>query len=175
MHHVALLRAVNVGGNSTIKMAELRGLGERLGYVGVKTLLQSGNLIFDTDEADTQALERSWEHAVEARFGVRTTFLVRTAAQWQVLVAANPFATEAKEDPSHLLVLLTRDAIAEADVDALRAAVKAREYMAAGERCLYVVYPDGIGTSKLTAKLIEHHLGTKVTGRNWNTVMKLAE
>jgi uncharacterized protein (DUF1697 family) len=175
MRHIALLRAINVGGNSTIRMAELRALGEHLGFAQVKTLLQSGNLTFEADETDAAALERRWEEAVEQAFGVATAFMIRTAPQWQALIAANPFAAEAHEDPSHLLALPAKDAIAEAAVETLRAAIKGRERIAAGERCLYAVYPDGIGTSKLTTKLIERHLGTLVTGRNWNTVLKLAE
>ena len=174
MRHIALLRAINVGGNSTIRMAELRSLGERLGFVSVTTLLQSGNLTFEADEADPSKLEQRCEKAVEEHFGVATTFFIRTAPQWQALIEANPFTAEAREDPSHLLVLPAKDAIAETEVEALRGAIRGRESVAAGERCLYAVYPDGIGTSKLTNKVIERHLGTLVTGRNWNTVLKLA-
>ena len=60
-------------------------------------------------------------------------------------------------------------------LDKLRAAIKGAEKIGAGERCLYAWYPDGIGESKLTVKLIERHLGAAVTGRNWNTILKLAE
>ncbi|WP_413988507.1 DUF1697 domain-containing protein [Labrys okinawensis] len=175
MRHIGLLRAVNVGGTGTIRMAQLRSLGEKLGFAAVTTLLQSGNLTFETDEANPTQLERRWEKAVEEHFGVTTAFIIRTAPQWQAMIEANPFAAEAKEDPSHLLLLPAKGAIAEADVEALRGAIRGRESVAAGERCLYAVYPDGIGTSKLTTKAIERHLGTLVTGRNWNTVLKLAE
>jgi uncharacterized protein (DUF1697 family) len=174
MRHVALLSAVNVGGNGTIRMAELRALGERLGFRQVQTLLQSGNLTFEADAADPGVLERKWEQAVEKTFGVSTSFIIRTKPQWQAIIAGNPFTDEARDDPSHLLVLSAKVAISLAATEALCATIKGRERIAQGERCLYAVYPDGIGTSKLTTKVIERHLGTLVTGRNWNTVLKLA-
>lgn len=175
MRYIALLRAINVGGNSTIKMAELRALGERLDFSDVKTLLQSGNLTFESTARDDVALERQWEEAVEKAFGVQTSFMIRTAPEWQAIIDANPFAAEARDDPSHLLVYASKQAISETATEALRDAIKGRERVAAGERCLYAVYPDGIGTSKLTVKVIERHLGSLATGRNWNTVLKLAE
>jgi uncharacterized protein (DUF1697 family) len=174
VHCIALLRAINVGGNSNIRMAELRKLGESLGFSGVKTLLQSGNMVFNAREADTAVLEQQWETAVERQLGVKTSFRVRSQKEWLELVAANPFEAEATQDPSHLLALIARDAIGQAAIAALRGAIRGRERIEAGERCLYAVYPDGIGGSKLTVKLIERQLSTPVTGRNWNTVLKLA-
>ncbi|QEN87247.1 DUF1697 domain-containing protein [Labrys sp. KNU-23] len=175
MHYIALLRAINVGGNSTVKMAELRALGESLGFTGVATLLQSGNLTFEAGEAAVPDLEQRWEQAVAESFGVPAAFMIRTASEWQALIAANPFRDEAEEDPAHVLALPSKGVIAGPAVASLRAVIQGRERIAAGERCLYAHYPDGIGRSKLTTKLIERHLGTSVTGRNWNTVLKLAE
>ena len=90
VHCIALLRAINVGGNSRVQMAELRKLGVSLGFFDVKTLLQSGNMVFDASEADTAVLERQWETAVEKQLGVRTSFTVRSHKEWLDLVAANP-------------------------------------------------------------------------------------
>lgn len=173
MRYIALLRAINVGGNSTVKMAELRALGESLGFTGVATLLQSGNLIFEASEAATQALEARWEQAVAETFRVPAAFMIRTLPEWWALIDANPFMAEAKADPAHLLALACKQDIPKAAVETLRAAIAGPERIAAGERCLYAHYPDGIGRSKLTTKLIERHLGTLVTGRNWNTVLNI--
>jgi uncharacterized protein (DUF1697 family) len=63
----------------------------------------------------------------------------------------------------------------ETDMVALKAAIKGREIVRAKGRELYIVYPDGIGRSKLTIALIEKKLNTRGTGRNWNTVLKLLE
>ncbi|MDT3380736.1 DUF1697 domain-containing protein [Labrys neptuniae] len=173
MRYIALLRAINVGGSSTIKMAELRALGEDFGFSGVTTLLQSGNLTFEAREAALPDLEQRWEQAVFEKFGVSTTFVIRTTPEWQAMIDANPYPREAADDPAHLLALPSKHDIDPSAVASLRVAIRERESVAAGERCLYAHYPDGIGRSKLTTKLIERHLGTLVTGRNWNTVLKL--
>lgn len=171
---IALLRGVNVGGTGTAKMTALRALGEELGFTHVRTLLQSGNIAFDGAAEGHAALERRWEAAVDERLGVKTVFMIRSAQEWQALIAANPFAAEADADPSHLVLLVAKETVGPEAVDALREAIKGPEQVRAGERCAYAWYPDGIGTSKLTVKLIERHLGTPVTGRNWSTVLKLA-
>ncbi len=100
--------------------------------------------------------------------------LVRTAAEWSALVAANPFPEVAADDPGHLVAMPLKGKPAAAAVAALEQAIKGRERIAAADRQLYIHYLDGIGRSKLTNALIERHLGLRGTGRNWNTVLKLA-
>jgi uncharacterized protein (DUF1697 family) len=106
---------------------------------------------------------------------LRTEFFVRTAAEWQTVIARNPFTDEATNDPVHLLVMVHKDAIAAAKVAALRAAITGPERVEAAGRQTYIVYPAGIGRSKLTTSRIEGTLGSRGTGRNWNTVLKLAD
>jgi uncharacterized protein (DUF1697 family) len=170
--HVALLRAVNVGGRS-LAMADLRAVAEGLGLTNVKTLLQSGNLVFEAGSKKAAAHEGALEAALKQR-GIETDFMVRRADELAAIVAANPFPKEAKSDPGHLVVMFLKDAPGAKAVAALQAAVKGREVIRHQGSELYIVYPDGIGRSKLTNKLIESRLDTRGTGRNWNTVMKLA-
>lgn len=168
---VALLRAVNVGGKTVLPMAELRGLAEGLGWREVKTLLQSGNLVFRA-EGDPAVLEAALEDAIEAHAGRRFVVLVRDAAEWSAAVAGNPYAEAARDDPGHLLLLPIRAAPSAAAEEALRAAIRGREVFTVKGREAFLVYPDGIGESKLTPALIDRHLGAG-TGRNWNTVLKI--
>lgn len=173
--HVALLRGVNVGGHNPVAMADLRDLCARLEFHDVRSLLQSGNLVFRTDARRGPALERLLEADVEKRLGLKTTFFVRTAEEWRAVVARNPFREEARRDPSHLLVMFLKDALAMGAVEALRAAITGREVVRAAGREAYIVYPDGVGRSRLTGSLIERKLGTCGTARNWNTVLKLRD
>jgi uncharacterized protein (DUF1697 family) len=170
--HVALLRAVNVGGRTSLAMAELRKVAEGLGYGEVTTLLQSGNLVFDA-KGKADALERALEAALKRHLGFETDFMVRGAREWDAIIAANPFPDEAESDPGHLLVMLLKDRVTAKAVQALQESVKGREVVRPGGRELYITYPDGIGRSKLTGAVIERKLGTRGTGRNWNTVSKL--
>jgi uncharacterized protein (DUF1697 family) len=173
---VALLRAVNLPSHHPLAMADLRELATELGLREVRTVVQSGNLVFrHAGRATTAGLERRLEAAARERFGLVTDFFVRTGAEWGELVAGNPFPREAEEDPGHLLVLVLADAPSARAVAALQAAISGREVVRAAGRHLYAVYPDGVGRSKLTTALVERKLGTRVTGRNWTTVRKLAE
>lgn len=171
---IALLRAVNVGGRK-LAMAELRAFAEASGLGNPRTLLQTGNLVFETDLAVDRHLAARLEQAAEETLGLRTEFMLRKASDWRSTLAANPFPDAAKDDPSHLLLIaLTGEPKSEA-VKALRAAIAGREQVEAVGDTLFAVYPDGIGTSKLTLPKIEKALGLKGTGRNWNTALKLAE
>lgn len=171
--HIALLRAVNLAGSSSVAMADLRFVMAGLGFEA-KTLLQSGNLVFDAGKQKGGALESLIEKELAARLSLKTEIFLRTAKKWQALVAANPFPKEAKTDPGHLVLITLRETAKPALAKALQASIKGRETIVAAGRELYAVYPDGIGRSKLTMATIEKALGTRGTGRNWNTVLKIA-
>lgn len=171
----AFLRAVNVGGTGKIAMAELRALAEDIGLGDPKTLLQSGNLVFEAGAKSPATLEKLLEKEVESRLGLKTVFMVRTGADMKRVLAHNPFPSEAKNDPSRLHVYFLKDDATAAAVAALNAAIKGPEVAKGKGREIFISFPDGIGKSKLTHAMIEKHLGTRVTARNWNTVNKLAE
>src|SRR5262249_40477390 len=107
--HIALLRAVNLGGHNKIGMADLRELLTGLGLRDGRSLLQSGNLVFRSDVRSADRLEHLLEDAAEKRFGLKTDFFVRTADEWEGIIAGNPFPQEAKLDPGHLLVIFLKD------------------------------------------------------------------
>jgi len=170
---IALLRAVNVAGHSTVSMADLRAFLAGLGFGQPRSLLQSGNLIFDGGERTSAELENLLEAEAAKRLELRTDFFVRSVDDWASIVAGNPFPEEAERDPGHLVVLFLKEAVDATAVEALQSAVVGSEVIRAGGRQLYVTYPDGIGRSKLTNTLMERKLGRRATGRNWNTVLKL--
>jgi uncharacterized protein (DUF1697 family) len=170
--HIALLRAVNLAGINKVGMADLRELVTGLGFRDAQTLLNSGNIVFEAS-GKTAALEQTLERAAAKQLGLETDFFVRTAKEWQAIVDANPFPREAKDDPSHLLAVITKDDVSPASVSVLQNAIVGREVVRAKGRCAYIVYPDGIGRSKVTGAFIDKKLGTRGTGRNWNTVLKL--
>jgi uncharacterized protein (DUF1697 family) len=172
--YVALLRAVNLGGRNAISMADLREMAEDLGLTDGKTLLQSGNLVFKSTRQSDAALERMLQAETDKRLGLQTDFFVRDGREMAAIVSANPFREQAERDPGHLVVLFLKDVPKPDDVRALEVAIPGREIVRASGRHLYVVYTDGIGRSRLTNVLIEKKLRTRSTGRNWNTVLKLA-
>ena len=172
--HIALLRAINVGGHNKVTMSDLRDLCGNLGLVGATSLLQSGNLVFQSNRLTGAALEKLLEEETARRLNISADYLVRSAAEWRKIIARNPFPKEAENDPAHLLVMFLKTAPPANSVDALRSAIQGPEVICSDGKQLYIVYPAGIGRSKLTGALIEKNVGSRGTGRNWNTVLKLA-
>lgn len=170
--YLALLRAVNVGG-SVVDTAALRELVTGLGYGRVRSWLATGNLLFDAPSAEAAQLEARLARETTNALGIDTVFFVRSVAEWASIVAHNPFPAAARDDPSHLVVVVLRRAPGAAEARRLQASIEGRELVRPGDRCLYVTYPDGIGRSKLTLARIERALGSSGTARNWNTVLKL--
>jgi len=170
--YIALLRAVNVAGRNMVAMGDLRDLVTKLGFDDVRSILQSGNLVFTGRDPPAAEIEQLLEKETAKRLGLETNFFVRSDDEWNTIIEKNPFRSEAKKDPGHLLVLLSKDEIG--DVRPLQDAIAGREIVRAGGRHVYAVYPDGVGRSRLTTTLIEKKLRTRVTGRNWNTILRLA-
>jgi uncharacterized protein (DUF1697 family) len=156
-------------------MADLRDMCGKIDLDNARTLLVSGNLVFESRLGSGEKLERLLEQASTKHLGVTTDYFVRSASEWQAIIDANPFPAEAKSDPGRLVMMCLREAPDAAAVKALQAAIKGRETVRAKGKQAYFVYPDGQGTSKLTIAMIEKHLGTRGTARNWNTVLKLGE
>jgi uncharacterized protein (DUF1697 family) len=170
--YVALLRGINVGANARVPMAGLRDALTALGMSEPRSLLNSGNLVFGSD-ASVSALEVLLERDLEKRLGLRTAVFVRSARDWNQVVARNPFPAEAQNDPGHLIAMFLKSAPSPKSYGALEQAVVGRERIIAGDSLAYIYYPDGVGNSRLTNALIDAKLATRGTGRNWNTVLKL--
>ena len=171
--HVALLRAVNLGPHNKIAMADLRALIGKLGLRDPQTLLNSGNVVFSEGKKSCSQVEQMLERGILQSLGMETESFVRNAVEWSKIVDGNPFDREAKDDPGHLLLLALKGKPTAAAISALKDAIKGRETFHVAGTHAYFVYPDGVGNSKLTVGLIERKLGTSVTGRNWNTVLKI--
>jgi uncharacterized protein (DUF1697 family) len=173
--YISVLRAINLGSHNKIAMSDLRAMLETLGCEEPKTVVLSGNVVFKSPIGSADKVEKLLEAASATHLGVTTDYFVRTAREWRAIIAANPFPKAARTDPGHLVMMCLRDAPSPAQVKALQEAIKGREIMKTHGRQAYFVYPDGIGRSKLTIKMIEKALGTTGTARNWNTVLKLGE
>ena len=171
--YIGLLRAINLGSHNKVSMSDLKALLADLGMKNPQSVLQSGNLVFESTPRGTAPLEKLLETGAAKTLGLTTDWFVRTGAEWQQAIADNPFPKEAKLDPGHTVLMCLKEAPTAAAVKALQDAIKGREVVNAKGRHAYFLYPDGIGNSKLTMKVIERHLGTTGSARNWNTVLKL--
>ncbi len=173
---IALLRAVNVVGRNMIRMEQLRSLCESCGFQSPRTYLQSGNVVFTSREPRLSPISKRLEDAIEHELGFRPAVVTRTPADLKAVVAANPFASRSGINPSKLLVTFLDKDPGQPARDKIMAINVGPEEIAAAGRELYIYYPCGVGTSKLTTALIERTLqGTRGTARNWNTVNALID
>lgn len=173
--YIAVLRAINLGAHNKIAMSDLRAMFEKVGFDDPKTLILSGNVVFKSAISSCAKIEQLVEDASTKHLGVTTDYFVRSAKEWQAIIDANPFHKEARKDPARMVMMCLREAPSPAQVKALQAAIKGPELVKAVGKHAYFVYPEGMGRSKLTIGVIEKHLGTRGTARNWNTVLKLGD
>lgn len=173
MRYVALLRAVNVGGYK-LPMAELRKVCAGLGWEGVATYIQSGNVVFDATGAPTE-LEAALERAVRARFGFERPVVIRSAKQWAAYAAGSPFPEQERDRPNHLLLGLAKSTVLAGAAEKLEARGAAGEQVRQARDALWLWFPDGSGVSKLTPSAIDKAAVSPVTTRNWRTVLKLQD
>jgi uncharacterized protein (DUF1697 family) len=172
---IALLRGVNVGGHTQVAMSDLRDLLAKLGFDDVQSVLQSGNLVFRSGRNASTRIEATLEAECRKRLGVETLVFVRSAAEWEDVVAENPFRDEARRDPARTVAFILKEAPGSGAAKALQAAIVGREVSRVAGSAAYVYYPDGQGRSKVSHTVVEKVLGVRCTGRNWNTVLRLAE
>ncbi|HSZ52543.1 MAG TPA: DUF1697 domain-containing protein [Caulobacteraceae bacterium] len=171
--HVALLRGVNVGGRNRIAMDALRQIATALGFVGARTHLQSGNLVFLAPDGEGAAIEEALRLAIAQQRGIDVPVFVRTQPAMAAAIGANPFAEAASGDPSHLLVTFSSGAPRRDRLAAIAAAARLGERVELVGRELFIHYAGGVAGSRLTTALIDRELGVTGTARNWTTVLAL--
>ena len=170
---VSLFRGINVGGHQQIRMDELKTLHASLGLKDVVTYIQSGNVVFTSDNTHPAQLPVQIEDAFAQRFGFRVKVMVRSAAQLEEIIANNPFQDQPQKASNRILVLFLAHRPEKTALEDLRKSYTGPEELRLIGQELFIYYPIGIGRSKLSLPLIEKKLKTMGTGRNWNTVLQL--
>lgn len=172
---VSMLRGVNVGGHNQIKMDALRALFLSLKLRDAQTYVQSGNVIFRTEERDLDRLAKRIQSGIERRFGFGPDVVLRTCSELRDVVARNPFAKRRDIDPKRFLItFLASHPGAEARKKALAIEMAPEELHIDG-RELFIYYTNGLARPKVPWMAIVKALETTGTGRNWNSVTKLLE
>jgi uncharacterized protein (DUF1697 family) len=182
--HVALLRAINLGGKNRVAMADLRTLVSELGHTDVLTYIQSGNVLFTAPaDADCTEVASAISEAISARLGVTAPVVVVTREELSKIHAANPFPDEPDPKRVHAVVLSEppgAELTARLDTAVAQSAAKgAKDAAVVVGRTLYLHTPAGYGTSDLSAAVLRivssPRAGVTGTARNWATVTKLVE
>jgi len=172
---ISMLRGVNVGPHKRMRMEDLRALYSSLKLRDPQTYVQSGNVVFKTDESDLAILAKRIEAGIEKKFGFRSDVILRTAADLRRVIEKNPFAGRTDVDPSKLLVTFLASDPGEEVREKIRAIEASPEELWMDGRELYIYYPNGMARPTLAFPVIEKTLKTSATGRNWNTVTNLRD
>jgi uncharacterized protein (DUF1697 family) len=161
----AFLRAVNLGARNKVPMTPLRELFEREGCAGVRTYVQSGNVVFEHRSPDANGLAA----AIAEEFGVETVVVLRRARQLRTLAAHHPFG----KDTSSTHVAFPASPLSKRDRTTVLRLAEGEDEIALVGGEIVLRYPGGFQRARLTPGRIERELGISVTARNWRTVMRL--
>jgi uncharacterized protein (DUF1697 family) len=170
--HIALLRGINVGKAKRIAMADLRDLVERLGYGDVRTLLNSGNVVFSAARGTPDQCAHRIENALATETGITSRIIGLSATELQDIIEANPFPA-AVDTPSRFNVALLRDESVSTRIVPLSKQAWGSELLAVGKRAVYMWTPDGVLESKVI-EAVGRAGGDAITVRTWSTLEKIA-
>jgi len=173
------LRGINVGGNRSVKMSELKEICASLNFSHVTTYVQSGNVVFEARAGRPEVLADKLEKALSERCRFEVKVLVKTSGEWSDVVSKNPLLRERGLDKSKLHATFLFNQLPEVDASAADRELqmmKAREELIVRKgNVIYLYCPKGYGRSKLNNPNLERKLKTAATTRNWNTVCALLE
>lgn len=174
MRYVALLRGINLGGNTMIKMSDLKSSFEELGFKNVVTYINSGNLAFDSPKTADSSLASKIEKAVEKMAGKTIQVMVRDQSSIKNVLSDNPFDGEF-ETHKQMHVLFMQDKIPDARHEEVLGWQSDSERIAIRGREIYALLLGGVAESLIGRGLLERKLKIPMTARNWRTVQKLAD
>ena len=172
--YIALLRGINVSGHHVIKMEALRAAMDELGLANISTYIQSGNLLFESDENPAK-LEMLIRNKIFQRFGFDVFTFVLTPDDLKKALTDNPFASKTPEDSVQPYVCFISDLPQASNVAHLKAQDFRGDEFIIVDKNIYLWYADSAGNTRLNNAMIEKKLNVKSTARNFKTIKKLIE
>ncbi|WP_109302442.1 DUF1697 domain-containing protein [Aquimarina sp. AU474] len=176
--YIALLRGINVGGHNKIKMADLKVMFEKLNLTQVTTYIQSGNIIFQGNQKNTEELSELIKNGIKKRFDFNVPVLVLTREVLKLIYDNNPFleqlSKEELEDKKMFFTLLSSEPDS-LGVEELNANTYGEEQFLITDKAVYLYAANGCRNSKLSNNFFEKKLKSTATTRNLKTIIKLLE
>lgn len=170
--YIAFLKAINVGGKNILPMAELRQCVSNIGGTNISTYIQSGNCVFEAENLNPETLALSLEDAIFEAKGFRPSVLVLSLARLQNMIENNPYQVDlSSRNKLHFHFAIGGEGL-QIDPKAVDRWQSQGEEVTVADHVLYFYAPEGVGRSKLFAKLPKL-TACELTARNFNTVMKM--
>ena len=171
--YIALLRGINVSGQKKIKMADLRNALEKSNFKTVKTYVQSGNIVFDSEELDSAILEERIQDVILTHFGFEVPTMVITGSKIEAILLANPYVNRTEE--RNVYFVLLKQSPAKDVIEAFNQLDFVNEDFHITDACVYLCCKKGYGNAKLNNNFVERKLKVQATTRNLRTLNKLVE
>jgi uncharacterized protein (DUF1697 family) len=171
--YIVLLRGINIGPHKRMKMEKLRASCEALGFAGVKTYIQSGNLIFNGPKLSPAALSKTLGECIVKDFGFSSEIIFRTRQEMKAIIDSNPFMKERGTDPSKLHVVFLSQSPSAPALKKLQDLTIAPDRVSYSEQEIYFYFPNGVSGSSIWKHPLDRVTGVAGTMRNWKTVTTL--
>lgn len=168
--YISLLRWINIGGNKTIKMDLLKSMYQWLWFNNVKTYIQSGNVIFETNNDNVTQLELTIKNEIGKNFWFEVEVLIRTQQELVNIIDKCPFP---QDNTKILHLTLLSESPKDSDMQLVKYKKDFEEFIISWKE-IYLYLPNWYWTTKLTNNFFENKLNVKATTRNWNTINKLS-
>jgi len=174
-HYIAFLRGINVGGHGLMKMADLKKAFEKLGFENVRTLLASGNVVFECEQTDKKALTEELESGLKKAFKKDINVILRSLDDLKKLQSSEPFKGIQVTPSIRLYVTFLSEKAGPRTMTVPQTALQ-KEFRILHATSLEVFSVLDLSKGKGTPEamsILEKEFGSNVTTRNWNTVLKV--
>ena len=176
MTFISLLRGINVSGQKKILMSDLKVLYESLGYQKVRTYIQSGNVVFFSEETNTKEIANKIEEKISAQYNFEVPVLVLTEHEINATLVNNPFLNENATDTERLYVSFLSEVPLTDYIYKINPALYLPDRFIISEKCVFLeISSNGYGNTKLSNSFFESKLKVKSTTRNWKTLIALSK
>jgi uncharacterized protein (DUF1697 family) len=173
--YIVLLRGINIGPHKRMKMEKLRASCEALGFAGVKTYIQSGNVIFKAPKLSPAALSKKLGECIVKDFGFSSEIISRSREEMKTIISGNPFLKEPGIDPSKLHVVFLSQSLSAPALKKLQDLTISPDRVSYSDKEIYFYFPNGVSGSSLWKHPLDRVTGVAGTMRNWKTVTTLSQ
>jgi len=173
--YISILRGINVSGQKKIKMVDLKTLYKKIGFQDIQTYIQSGNVIFNSEQTDKKGIIEKIEEKISKQYGFTIPVRLLEIQELKEVFSNNPFLNNRNEDINKLHVTFLKEEPKSEYVKEITIIQSASDEFILKGKTIYVFCPNGYGRTKLTNTFFEKKLKTTATTRNWKTIGKLVE
>jgi len=170
---ISILRGINVSGQKLIKMETLKELYENIGFQNVQTYIQSGNVVFRSENSDPVSLEKMISEQILKSTGFEVPVFVLDVADLKEIINNNPFLTAPAKEISHLHVTILSAVPDDVIAEKMNAKKSPGEDFSSIGRAIYLYCPNGYGRTNLHNNFIEKAGKVPATTRNWKTILEI--